>query len=186
MSKSRNNTTAGLSGMTDQFVYRQVSGRTIVGKIPKKSKKPPTESQTAVRLQFRKAAAWAKAILRDPAKLAEYRISGNGKGVTAFSSALTDFLKPPLIAEIDSSRYQGQAGGTISIIAMDDHKVASVLVRIEKADGTLVEDGVAIDANDGLHWIFTSAIAAGNISGNKIIVTATDQPGNSIVKQKTI
>jgi hypothetical protein len=185
MSKSRNNTTAGLSGKTDQFVYRQVSGRTIVAKPPKKSTKAPTERQVAVKMKFRKAAAWSKSVLTDPAVLLEYKLAGTKRGVNAYTSAMRDYLNPPSIDEIDTSKYLGQVGGIISIIAMDDFKVASVFVRIEKADGSLVEDGVATASGDGLHYLFTSSIA-GNISGNKVIVTATDMPGNSIVKHKTI
>ncbi len=185
MARSKNNTTASLSGKVDQFVYRQRLGRTVVAKPPLPRNKPITAGQQTVRLSFLKAVAWAKTTLTDAVKKQEYKARAK-PGNSAYVTAIKDYLNPPVIHEIDSSRYLGQAGGIISIIAMDDFKVAAVLVRIEKPDGSLVEDGVATASGDGLHWVYSSTIAAGNISGCSIIVTATDMPGNAIVKQKTI
>ena len=56
----------------------------------------------------------------------------------------------------------------------DDFKVASVKVRIEKADGSLIEDGVASLLPSGLNWMYVSTVQNSNISGTKISFIAAD------------
>ncbi len=176
--------TEGFSGKHRQIVFRQLNGETIASKRPRR-KKEATAAQLNVRAIFKEAAAYAKAVMTDAVKKLVYLAKAK-PGLSGFNLALADYFKLPEIGDIDSSGYNGLVGGIIKIVAKDDFKVASVLVRIEKADGTLVEDGPATDSGDGIHWTYGSAIAAGNINGNKVIVTATDMPGNSIVKSKTI
>lgn len=105
---------------------------------------------------------------------------------SAYNVAFADFFHAPEINEIDSSNYTTQAGSLIRIDVMDDFKVKSVHVRIERADASLVEQGDATEDPDGIHWNYTATIANTSLAGCKIIVTARDFPGNSIVQQKTI
>jgi hypothetical protein len=184
MSQSKNNiVTEGLSGKVYQLVFRQWFGKTIVAKRPR-TFSTNSASQLSIRDSFKKAAVYAKAAITDAATRLAYKAKAK-PGQSAYNMAFADFFKPPSIGDIDTSTYSSQAGSTINIEATDDFKVVSVKVKIEKANGTLVEQGSATLSSDGLHWLYT-VTASGNITGNVISVTATDLPGNAIVKQITI
>lgn len=184
MSQSKNNiVTEGLSGKVYQLVFKQWFGRTIVAKRPR-TFSTVTANQLSIRESFKAAASYAKAIITNAALKLAYREKAK-PGQTAYNMAFADFFKPPSIGEIDTSTYSSQAGCSINIEASDDFKVVSVNVKIEKPNGTLVEEGSASISSDGLHWLY-NATATGNITGNVITVTAMDMPGHSIVKQKTV
>ena len=155
-----------------------------MGKRPRR-KKPLTANQLQVQARFTNASTYAKAILSDAAIKAAYKAKAK-KGQTAYSRAMSDFFHPPVIGEIDSSGYNGQVGSTLISTITDDFKVASVKVRIEKSDGTLIEDGVANLLPDGLNWMYVSTIANGNVAGTKISFIAADMPGHSITQLKTL
>lgn len=185
MGRSRNNiATEGLSGRIDQFVYRQWFGKTIVGKKPRHSD-VVSAAQLNIRLTFKDAVIYAKAALTDIATKLAYKRKAK-PGQTAFNMALADFFKLPEIRDIDTGNYNSQQGSSIKIAATDDFKVTAVQVKIEKLNGTLVEEGSATALPDGLHWLYNASVLNGTVTGNIITVTATDMPGHSIVKQKTV
>ena len=179
-----NNTTHGLSGKVDQFVYKQWFGQTLAAKLPRK---PSTASgiQTGIRSMFKEAAKYAKAAITDPVKKALYKKHAS-PGQTAYNLAIADFFRPPEIGEIDATGYTGQIRSTISIEAADDTKVVKVEVRINNADGSLAEQGEAVLQTDGLHWLYTSTTVNAALAGDSITVTAYDLPGNPTVKQKIL
>ncbi len=184
MSQSKNNiVTEGLSGKLYQLVFKQWFGKTIVAKRPR-TFSTVSPNQLSIRESFKAAATYAKAAISNAATKLAYKAKAK-PGQTAYNMAFADFFKPPSIGTIDTSTYTAQAGSSIIIEATDDFKVVSVNVKIEKANGSLVEQGAATLSADGLHWLYTST-ANGNITGNVISVTATDMPGNSIVKQQTV
>ena len=183
--KSHDNfATEGLSGSYKQVVFRQRYGTTVVGKRPKR-KKDPTSSQLQVQASFTNAATYAKSITADAGNKAAYRAKAK-PGQSAYNRAMSDFFHPPVIGEIDSSGYNGQVGSTLISTITDDFKVASVKVRIEKSDGSLIEEGAASILPDGLNWMYVSTVANGSTTGTTISFTAADMPGHSIVKSKTL
>ncbi|RYZ19957.1 MAG: hypothetical protein EOO10_23745 [Chitinophagaceae bacterium] len=182
MAKMRdNNATYGIRGKVNQFVYRQRYGETVVSKPPIRVA-PFTEEQMQVHSTFKRASLYAKSITTDPAMKAAYQQKAR-RGSTAYNMALADYFKAPEIVEIDLSAI---SSGTISSIVTDNFKVKQVTVSIEAADGSLVESGDAVQQPDGLHWVYTTTSANANVSGNKVSITATDLPGNSIVNEITI
>jgi len=184
MKSSENFATEGLSGSYKQVVFRQRAGETIVGKRPKR-KKERSASQQSITASFKKAVLYAKSILTDAAIKAAYQLKAK-PGKSAFNIAIADFFTLPEIGEIDSSGYNGQVGSTLIAEVVDDFKVVSVKVRIEKADGSLIEEGVANILPDGLNWMYVSTIANTATTGTKVSFTATDLPGHSISKLKTL
>ena len=70
------------------------------------------------------------------------------------------------------------------LTAFDDFKVKAVTVKIENADGTLVEEGNAVES--GLYWIYTAKQNNADLSGDKITVRATDIPDNLTEKEETL
>jgi len=185
MAKSKNNiATHGLSGQVDQLVFRQWFGKTIVGKTSRHSTSV-SAAQEQVRLTFRQATTYAKAAITDNAIRLLYKSKAE-PGQSAYNMAVADFFKPPEIGEIDSTGYTGQTGSKIIAAVTDDVKVASVSVKIENPDGSLVEQGDAVLQTDGLHWMYNCTSLNASLTGDIITVTALDLPGHPSVKQKTI
>ena len=176
--------THGLSGKIDTFVYRQRNGITVVSKPPVHTRLV-SDAQGGIRSTFKRAVIYAKAALMDADTRMLYASKAK-PGQSAFNMAIADFFLSPVVGEINISGYTGQPGSIIKVESYDDFKVASVLVRIEKSNGTLIEDGNATLSGNGLDWEYTATTANGSLTGSMVIITATDRPGHSIVKQKTI
>ena len=184
MKSHENFATEGLSGTYKQVVFSQRAGETIVGKRPGKRKTIPAVQQ-AINAMFKNAVIYAKSILADASVKAAYKAKAK-PGQSAFNRAIADFFKPPEIAEIDSSDYSGHVGNKLIATVTDDFKVVSVKVRIEKQGGGLIEDGAASLLPDGLNWMYVSTVENGNVTGTTVNFIATDLPGHSIVKSKTL
>ena len=171
--------TQGLSGMVgDTIVFRSVEGKTVVSAAPQQSEKEPSEEQKAHRTRFQEAILYAKHSLDDPAKKAAYDAVASGRPrISGYNLAVADFLKAPDIQEIDISGYAGHAGDSIVIRVTDDFKVEKVTVEILNMNGSLIEQGEAVDS-DGIRWIYTAKSENMDIAGDKIVVKAFDLPGN--------
>jgi hypothetical protein len=169
--------TQGLSGKVgDTIVFRQAGNKTIATKAPVKRGPDGTEPQLAARRTFQMAAIYGKAISANPETKAPYQAAAK-EGQTAYNVAVADFFLAPDIQEIDVSAYYGQPGDVIKIKVTDDFKVQSVKVFIHNDDGSLVEQGDA-KQEDTIQWIYTATAINTRLSGDKITITATDQPAN--------
>ncbi len=179
MARSKNNVvTHGLSGKVgDLLVFSQRNGKTFVGKVPKESTKELSEGQKAHRLKFQKAVLYAKSVLNDPAKKELYEEGvDRSKGQTTYNVAVADLLNAPDIESIDLSAYTGNVGDVIRIMVTDDFGVEEVKVKIENGDGSLVEEGNAV--NSGVEWIYTATVQNTDLVGDKVTITASDAPAN--------
>jgi hypothetical protein len=185
MAKSQKNVlTHGLSGkIGDLLVFRQVDGKTIVSKMPEKSK-TASEKQKTHRKRFQRAVLYGKSALAAPSTGALYAETSK-KGKKPFNVAVADFFNAPDIETIDLSDYRGAPGDEIRIMASDDFAVKSVHVQIINADGSQVEEGEATHSAGDL-WIYTAVQNNENLVGDKIIVTASDLPGNTAEKERTL
>ncbi|HEY0059412.1 MAG TPA: hypothetical protein VGB56_09760 [Flavisolibacter sp.] len=182
MARSNNNiATHGLSGKVGQLVFRQRNGRTFVSKVPR-AQGPPSEAQLDLRSRFRQAVLYARTAVADAATKLFYT-SRVKPWQTAYNVAFSDFFKTPQIGDIDASAYNGTAGSLITVPVTDDGKVVLVKVKIQKGDGTLVEEGDAVLQVNGLHWVFTAAAPNNSLPGSLITITAFDLPGHSSFKQ---
>lgn len=177
MAKSTNNVlTYGLSGKVgDLLVFRQVDGKTIVSKVPEQPK-TASEKQLAHRKRFQKAVIYAKAAVAAEETGELYKAAAK-KGKLPFNVAVADFLNAPDVQLIDLSGYAGNAGDKITMTITDDFAVQTVHVRISNADGSLVEEGAAVKSAGDV-WIYTATQNNENLEGDKIVVTASDIPGN--------
>lgn len=185
---SNNIITQGLSGtIGGTLVFRQVGNQTVVSAAPRESDKAPTAGQLAQRERFQMAALYAKAQLTDPASKAEYEAGRPEDGTaSAYAIAVADFIQAPDIHTIDLSHYEGRVGDQITIRVTDNFKVLSTTVRIENADGTLVEETPAVRQPNGLDWVFTATVANASLVGDKITIRATDKPGNLTTETRTM
>jgi hypothetical protein len=176
MAKSKNNViTYGLSGkIGDLLVFRQIDGKTVVSKMPQQSGKASAK-QKAQRKRFQQAVIYGKAATESPETGELYKKAAK-KGLKPMNVAVADFLNAPDIEHIDLSGYAGMAGNLIRITASDDFMVKTVSVKIINQSGT-IEEGNATQS-EGLQWLYMATQANENLETTKIIVSASDMPGN--------
>ena len=178
MAKVRNNIiTQGLSGsLGDQLIFRKdKAGRTIVAAKPAfDPNRGLTNSQMAHQEAFRQAIAYAKTA-KDQVV---YINKADGKAMSAFNVAVADWFNKPEVLEIDASGWNGQVGQTIRVKAKDDVQVAKVTVVISDENGTVIEQGDAVQA-EGLWWDYTTKTPISMNPAPSVVATAKDLPGNS-------
>jgi hypothetical protein len=187
MAKQKGNVvTHGLRGKVGGLlVFRQVDGETIVSKIPESSKNV-TEGQKKHQKRFQQATIYGKSAVSDPQLKELYDAAAKKKkGLTAYNVAVADFLNAPDIENVDLSAYTGAAGDEIKIIASDDFAVKAVQVSISNVDGTLIEKGYASQSLGNL-WIYHATQDNNNTDGDKIVITASDIPGNITTEEMSL
>ncbi|GAB3584211.1 hypothetical protein [Hymenobacter daeguensis] len=187
MAKATNALTQGLSGKVSGLVFRQNANGTVsVGDAPRPSSKAPTPAILAQRQRFQRAAFYGRATQQDPAQKAAYQSATSPDIQSACAVAVADYLNAPDIRSVDFSAYRGAIGDEIVIQATDDFAVHHVHVRIQNPDGTLVEEGDATPDPDGYTYRYTATAQNASLAGDKILVSAYDNPGNETTQQKTL
>lgn len=174
-----NDLTKNYSGIFGNMVIaRNRNGKTIITIPPKRPVTDPTENQINARRKFQLASRYAKTVLQDPDKLAAYTAKSRD-GLTPYILALTDYLKPPFVDQIDASGYQGNPGDKIGVTAIDDFELTAVTVKIVDAAGALIEQGPCVFNLITGNYDFTATVAVPDLAGVTIIAKATDTPGHS-------
>jgi hypothetical protein len=180
--------TKGLSGMLGHtLVFRQSFGKTYVSAAPVVTDREPTVSQQEQRIRFQEAVFYAKAAIRKAETKDAYQSAAQKREAqTAYSVAVADYFHAPDIKRVDLEAYSGVAGDPISIEVTDDFKVKWVTVAIYQADGTLLEQGDAVQAPDGLSWVYMAKSENSSPEGDRIVVKASDLPGNVSENETTL
>jgi hypothetical protein len=173
----------GIHGKVGELVFKRYADEVIVARAPDTGDAPPTEAQAAQRERFRLAVLYGKAVVADPETKALYETAARAKGMPVFALAVGDFLHGPAVDEIDLSAYTGQAGQKIGIRAHDDFELTGVAVVIRKADGAVLEQGLATQGSDSI-WAYTTTAALPAGQTVMIEVTATDRPGHKTTKSQ--
>jgi hypothetical protein len=176
-----NSALKGISGGIDNWVYRSVGGRMVISRRPTGSR-PATPGQLAVRERFRLATEYAKATAADPVLRALHEPIAKEKGVALFVLLMTDFLRPPIVNNVDLAGYQGRVGDLIRIRASDYAAVTAVSVAIRAEDLTVLEEGAAV-LQFGT-WVYTATTAQAPGVPVTITATAVDRPGNTATKME--
>ena len=187
MGKSKANyAITGLSGKVGKiFVYRQRGGETIVATPPVRTA-PPTPKQIQQQTKFAQAATYARNALLDPTLKEAYTAEAKKRrNVSPYNMAMTDFLRPPQITNVDHSAYTGDTSDQKIIIEVADaFKVVSVKVKITAANNSTLEEGSATLVKG--KWEYTTTANNATLTGTKITLTATDRPGNTTTKEITL
>jgi len=179
MSSSRTNgLTKDYSGkFGDQYVLRRKNGKSLMTKLPEKSKLPMTEAQKRVKANFRAASAFAREKLSEPVMRAAYLKKGNGVR-SAYNVAMSDFFNPPVINLINVSFYNGHAGDVIMVEAVDDFRVERVILTLSDENNNVLETGDCIHTGDGPEWVYTLKQDQQPVTGQQIKVVAFDLPNH--------
>lgn len=187
MAKATNAFTQGISGKVAGIVFRRGrNGDIILTNAPRTSSQTPSTAQQQQRDNFSKAAAFGREALKDPSLKAEYEQRIDDNTPSAQSAAMQDALAGPVIHDVDFSAYHGQIGDKIRIIATDNHAVQRVTVRIQNPDGTLVEEGNAVQQPGGFEWHYTATVKNTSLPGDEIHISAFDRPGNAGTHDQTL
>jgi len=187
MAQSKNNViTHGLSGLVgDMIVFRNRNGKTYVASKPNVRKGKMSDAQKEHVKMFQEAVLYGKSAILDPSTKAAYSVKAvNGR--SPYNVAVADFLHAPDIEHIDVSAYVGKAGDVIKVRATDDFKVKEVSVGIYNADGTEVEKGLAVLSVNGIDWVYTAVTDNASLTGDKIVVQASDLPGHTTSGEQTL
>ncbi|MBO9659182.1 MAG: hypothetical protein J7527_10195, partial [Chitinophagaceae bacterium] len=132
--------------------------------------------QIEIRQKFKKAAHFAKLSMGMPDRYALYEAK-TVPGVTPYNLALGNYFAKPEIVEIINTSYSGAAGGQIDILAEDKITVHSLTVSIYTVQNTFVESGPAIKTSEGF-WHYTTTGFSPQLEGSRVVVTASNLPGN--------
>ena len=160
-----------------QIVIRQRGGKTILSQAPGERQGEPTEAQKQQQALFQQAVVYGKAEMADPVEKEAYQEKAVGMK-SAFNVAVADFFHAPDVDEIDLTAYTGAVGDIIRVRATDDFKVVQVHIAVYNGDGTLVEQGDAVQQANEIDWLYTATAENSNLEGDKIVVRVSDKPGN--------
>jgi hypothetical protein len=182
MAKSKNNIlTKGLSGMIGkQIVFRSWNGKTFISVAPKKPKKQsPVQKEN--RTKFKRATVFAKKMMKDPAKKAEYKeIAKKLQLPNAYTAAITDYMRNPEIEALDISNYSGKSNEEIIVMVSKKYfDIQEVKVILIDKKGEVVEEGKATKGV-GTEWIYKTSIDIEEKGG--FLIRARDSTGN--IKEK--
>ena len=147
---------------------------------------PPTPEPLTPRQRFQQAAFYARQVQQDAEQQAAYQAATDDIVRSAYTVAVADFLNAPSIRDVDLTAYHGRVGDVITVYATDDFEVHHVHLCLQSADGSLVEEGNATPDPDGTTFRYTATQANPSTTGDKITVTAYDNPGNTTVEQQTL
>lgn len=177
----------GKGNVGKQFVYRKRGSKTHLGKMPTVNKnRPVTEDEVKKRRLFKSAAIYAKGAMSSPELKKEYNKKANGDN-TGFNIAVRDYIKPPEVTLIETELYHGTPGDSIVVSAIDDFRVASVLVSIRSSAGVQLEQGFAVlNAVDQNKWTYTALQSNAVLVGTVITAVAKDLPGHTGTLVKTL
>ena len=153
MAKVRNNVMVrGVSGsFGDQMILKiDKAGRTIMSNKPEfNENRVFTEAQQNHQEAFREASAYARSAKGNE----KYAALAHGTPMSSYNVAMADWFHTPEILEIDVSAWHGTAGQVIRVKATDDVQVTQVNVVISDGTGAVLEQGQAVEADDGLGGI---------------------------------
>lgn len=185
MAQSKDNIiTHGLSGKVGNLlVFSQRGGKTIVSKVPKSVE--PKDGQVVQQKKFQQAVLYAKGAIADPSVKAIYEADAK-EGKSGYNVAVADFFHAPDIEQVNLSAYTGKVGDTISIRVTDDFMVKVVSVSIYNEDGSLVEQGNAWMQATGMDWVFTATAQNESLAGDRIVIQASDLPGNLTAQEQIL
>ena len=185
INNQRNPMMNGMSGSIGNLTFSLRKDKTVSSPKRGPNKKPPTEEQLAVQLKFERFSAYAQGAITDPVKKLLYAKAATG-GQTAFNVAFLDAARPPRVLEIDIRKYKGLVGDTIKLMVKDVVRVESVKVTILSAAGVELEQGDAVPDTGISYWKYTATTANPALPGTRILITATDLPGNTTDEELVI
>jgi hypothetical protein len=180
MARSKNNVlTKGLSGMVGkQIVFRTWNGKTFISVAPKKPKKQ-SAVQKENRSKFKRATVYAKSMMKDPIRKAEYKdIAKKLQLPNAYTAAITDYMRNPQIEALDLANYSGNGGEEIKVtVSKKGFEIQEVEVMIVDQNGEAIEEGKAVKGL-GNEWLYKTSNSFEERQSSKFLIRVRDKTGN--------
>lgn len=163
-----------------QIVFRSWNGKTYISAAPKKPKRQ-SPIQKENRSKFKRATMYAKNMMKDPAKKAEYKeIALKMQLPNAYTAAITDYMRNPQIEAVDLVNYSGKADEEIKVVARKkDFQLQEVEILITDDNGEVLEEGRATKGL-GNEWTYRTLHNIESKKPAKIVVMAKDKAGNKV------
>ncbi len=180
MAKTDNNIiTRNYSGSVGrQFSLRTRGNKSILAALPKsRYGLPLTPAQQLVREKFQLATIYARKAASNPALMEAYEAGRRGNQ-SARNVAFKDAWFAPIVSSIQTDAYTGEADQPIVVRAIDNFRVTAVKVSLFSAEGTLLEEGSAVEDENGYDWIYRSTSVNPALTGTLIRAVAEDLPKN--------
>jgi hypothetical protein len=181
MARSNNNIlTKGLSGMIGkQIVFRTWNGKTFISVAPKKPKKQSVV-QKENRSKFKRATIYAKSMMKDPIKKAEYKeIAKRLQLPNAYTAAITDYMRNPQIEALDLANYSGKADEAIKVtVSKKGFEIQEVEVTVVDQIGEVIEEGKAVKG-PGNEWTYKTTNNNKEKGSSKFLIKVRDRTGNT-------
>jgi hypothetical protein len=168
----------GIKGkLGKMLVFRQRNGKTIVSAMPQKTNSPPSPAQKTRRTKFKQAVQYAQSVMQNPETSAWYT-ARLGAHQSVYHAALSDYLHAPQIVNIDVASYQGKAGDQILIELAPKSRATTVTLSLYHPEGQLAEEAPALPCTEDTTWIYTARQSISNWQALRVVVRATNRPGN--------
>jgi len=178
--------TKGFSGrIGDEIVFRQINGRTLFSKRPRK-RETFTPKEQAQQRKFQQASYYARTALINPAQRESYvQAAKLGGFKSAYVAALTDYLLDPKIISMNVTAYKGNVGDAIAFVAAYDFKIIEAVVTIKRNDDTVIETGIAIRQATG-DWLYIAQQPNPMASGSLVTITTKDRLNKTVVQEVSV
>jgi hypothetical protein len=180
------NPEARLRGKLGDIVYAQQRNGTVTARSVGLRTADWTEGEKKGQHRMQLAHPYVQGVLGDPALKAPYASEAQTRKMRTCDLIMADFLKDPVIASVDATKFNGLAGGWLLVMTGDDFKVIRVGVVLRNAVGQRLEERFAIPAqgSSARVWIYTAQQSLPTGQTLTIQVTATDRAGHSTVATK--
>ncbi|PWV46527.1 hypothetical protein [Chitinophaga sp. S165] len=176
----------GVSGtIANQMTLKVRKGKTVVCVKRGADTMAPTERQLVARDKFEDASLYGKEAIADPIMKLMYAAAAEG-GQTAYNVAVMDAARPPKIVLINTEKYSGAIGDVITVAVRNVVRVKAVEVKILSATGDEVEQGKAVPGGGKSYWTYETTVVNTISKGVRILIMATDFPGNVVHAEKLI
>jgi hypothetical protein len=176
-----------ISGDVAGFVYRQQADGSVT--LAKKPVLDPdrelSEAQTEHIQKFKEASARYRRLMEDAGLQTAYQKVLEERGSKRMRAlVIGDILRAPKVSTIDLSKYAGEIGNPIRIIAEDSVGVSRLTLRITDVTSSQVVESAEMPMNDKVsstvewEYLATQAVEAGHEI--QVHVSAYDLAGNVI------
>jgi hypothetical protein len=152
----------GARGRLGGVIFQPWGDKVIVRSEPTFRKVPAwkqSRRQQLTRMNFKHATLYAKEVTRDPEKKAYYARKAKAIGVrSAYSAAISDYMRGLTIESVDTRQYNGKIGGQIKVtVRKKDFAAKEVNMSFKTTVGEIIERGkAAMDSNGA--WVYRNQV----------------------------
>jgi hypothetical protein len=156
-----------------RVVLRERGDQVFFARAPKRDDSPSPARARRDRV-FREAVAYSKAIFDHPVRRVPYAEDAKARNKEVFATIMADFLKAPVIQDLEIGGYHGKVGDPIVVKTRPGLAIALVHVVLRRADGTPIEEGDAAVEYGQFRYVGAEVVPAGTAVVAEVTVTDND------------